>query len=89
MFDPEVNGFAGRVKASTARTLAIDDRHARLQRRMTMMRWPDRNATAPRERAKELRRPIDNGQQPGVGPRRGEVDAKRTMTGHLMNAASV
>ena len=64
IFDTEVIGFAARVHASGARTFTIDYRHAGRQRRMTIGRWPEWSVTAARERAKELRRAIDEGQDP-------------------------
>ncbi len=64
IFDTEVIGFAARVQASGARTFTIDYRHAGRQRRMTIGRWPEWSVTAARERAKELRRAIDDGQDP-------------------------
>lgn len=64
IFDAEVIGFAARVQASGARTFTIDYRHAGRQRRMTIGRWPEWSVTAARERAKELRRAIDEGQDP-------------------------
>jgi integrase len=64
IFDTDVIGFAARVQASGARTFTIDYRHAGRQRRMTIGRWPGWSVTAARERAKELRRAIDEGQDP-------------------------
>lgn len=64
IFDSEVIGFAARVQASGARTFTIDYRHAGRQRRMTIGRWPEWSVTAARERAKELRRAIDEGRDP-------------------------
>ena len=64
IFDTEVIGFAARVQASGARTFTIDYRYAGRQRRMTIGRWPEWSVTAARERAKELRRAIDEGQDP-------------------------
>jgi integrase len=64
IFDTEVIGFAVRVQASGARTFTIDYRHAGRQRRMNIGRWPEWSVTAARERAKELRRAIDDGQDP-------------------------
>jgi integrase len=64
IFDTEVIGFAARIQASGARTFTIDYRHAGRQRRMTIGRWPEWSVTAARERAKELRRAIDDGQDP-------------------------
>jgi integrase len=64
IFDTEVIGFAVRVQSSGARTFTIDYRHAGRQRRMNIGRWPDWSVTAARERAKELRRAIDDGRDP-------------------------
>lgn len=64
IFDTEVIGFAARIQASGARTFTIGYRHAGRQRRMTIGRWPEWSVTAARERAKELRRAIDEGQDP-------------------------
>ena len=64
IFDTEVIGFAARIQASGAKTFTIDYRHAGRQRRMTIGRWPEWSVTAARERAKELRRAIDEGHDP-------------------------
>jgi integrase len=64
IFDTEVIGFAVRVQSSGARTFTIDYRLAGRQRRMNIGRWPDWSVTAARERAKELRRAIDEGRDP-------------------------
>ena len=64
IFDTEVIGFAARIQASGARTFTIDYRHAGRQRRMNIGRWPEWSVTAARERAKELRRTIDEGNDP-------------------------
>jgi len=64
VFDTEVIGFAVRIQSSGARTFTIDYRHAGRQRRMNIGRWPEWSVTAARERAKELRRAIDEGHDP-------------------------
>ncbi|MFN3953379.1 MAG: tyrosine-type recombinase/integrase [Pararhodobacter sp.] len=64
IFDTEVIGFAARVQASGARTFTIDYRFGGRQRRMTLGRWPEWSVTAARERARELRRAIDEGHDP-------------------------
>ncbi|KPQ02787.1 MAG: Site-specific recombinase XerD [Rhodobacteraceae bacterium HLUCCA12] len=64
IFDTEVIGFAARVQASGTRSFTLDYRFAGRQRRMTIGRWPEWSVTAARERAKELRRRIDEGQDP-------------------------
>lgn len=62
--DSEIPGFALRVTANNARafvlTYSVDGR----QRRLTIGAWPAWTATAARERAKELRRQVDNGADP-------------------------
>jgi integrase len=76
IFDTDVLGFAVRIHASGARTFTIDYRHAGRQRRMTIGRWPEWSVTAARERAKELRRAIDEGQDP-LAVREGLREAPR------------
>ncbi len=76
VFDTEVIGFAVRVQASGARTFTIDYRHAGRQRRMNIGRWPEWSVTAARERAKELRRAIDEGRDP-LAVKEGFRDAPR------------
>ncbi len=46
------------------RAFTLDYRYAGRQRRMTIGRWPEWTVTAARERAKELRRMIDEGHDP-------------------------
>jgi integrase len=76
VFDTEVIGFAVRIQASGARTFTIDYRHAGRQRRMNIGRWPEWSVTAARERAKELRRAIDEGRDP-LAIKEGFRDAPR------------
>ena len=64
IFYADVPGFAARIQASGARTFTIDYHHAGRQRRMTFGRWPEWSVTASRERAKYLRRGIDDGIDP-------------------------
>jgi len=64
IFDTEVIGFSARVQSSGTRTFTLDYRYAGRQRRMTIGRWPEWSVTAARERARELRRMIDEGQDP-------------------------
>ncbi len=64
IFDSEVRGFAVCVYRSGSRAFTLDFRHAGRQRRMTIGRWPEWTTTAARERAKELRREIDAGEDP-------------------------
>ncbi|RYH06590.1 site-specific integrase [Tropicimonas sp. IMCC6043] len=64
IFDSEVRGFAVCIYRSGSRAFTVDYRHAGRQRRMTIGRWPEWTTTAARERAKELRREIDAGEDP-------------------------
>jgi len=64
IFDTEILGLAAKVQCSGTRTFTLDYRFAGRQRRMTIGRWPEWSATAARERARELRRMIDEGQDP-------------------------
>jgi len=64
IFDTEIRGLAARVQSSGARAFTLDYRFAGRQRRMTIGRWPEWSVTAARERAKELRRMIDQGEDP-------------------------
>lgn len=64
IFDTEILGLAAKVQRSGTRTFTLDYRYAGRQRRMTIGRWPEWSVTAARERAKELRRMIDEGQDP-------------------------
>jgi len=64
IFDTEILGLAAKVQKSGMRTFTLDYRYAGRQRRMTIGRWPEWSVTAARERAKDLRRMIDEGQDP-------------------------
>ena len=64
VFDTEVRGFSIRVLRSGNRSFSLDYRFAGRQRRMTIGRWPEWTATAARDRAKDLRREIDEGRDP-------------------------
>ncbi|HQU69062.1 MAG TPA: site-specific integrase [Albidovulum sp.] len=64
IFDTDVRGFSITIYPSGNRAFTLDYRIAGRQRRMTIGRWPEWNATAARERAKELRRDIDEGIDP-------------------------
>jgi len=76
IFDTDVRGFAICIYRSGNRAFTIDYRSAGRQRRMTFGRWPEWSATAARERAKELRREIDAGEDP-LGAREQGRDAPR------------
>ena len=64
IFDTDVRGFSITIYPSGNRAFTLDYRIAGRQRRMTIGRWPEWNTTAARERAKELRRDIDEGIDP-------------------------
>jgi len=64
IFDTDVRGFSVTIYPSGNRAFTLDYRVAGRQRRMTIGRWPEWTATAARERAKQLRREIDEGGDP-------------------------
>ena len=64
LFDTEVRGFSIRILRSGSRSFSLDYRYAGAQRRMAIGRWPEWTVTAARERARELRRVIDEGGDP-------------------------
>ncbi len=64
VFDTEIRGLSIRVLRSGARSFVLDYRFAGRQRRMAIGRWPEWSVTAVRERARELRRLIDEGCDP-------------------------
>ena len=64
IFDTDIIGLAAKVQCSGMRSFTLDYRYAGRQRRMSIGRWPEWSVTAARERAKELRRMIDEGEDP-------------------------
>jgi hypothetical protein len=64
IFDTEILGLSAQLQRSGARAFSLDYRFAGRQRRMTIGRWPEWSVTAARERAKELRRMIDEDLDP-------------------------
>lgn len=64
IFDTDVRGFSITIYTSGNRAFTLDYRISGRQRRMTIGRWPEWNTVAARERAKELRRDIDEGIDP-------------------------
>ena len=64
IFDADVRGFSITIYPSGNRAFSLDYRIGGRQRRMTIGRWPEWNTVAARERAKELRRDIDEGIDP-------------------------
>jgi integrase len=61
IFDTEVRGFAVCIYRSGSRAFTLDYRFAGRQRRITVGRWPEWTVTAARDRARQLRREIDEG----------------------------
>ncbi len=64
IFDTEVRGFAVCNYRSGSRAFTLDYRYAGRQRRITIGRWPEWTVTAARDRARQLRREIDEGGDP-------------------------
>ena len=64
LFDTDVRGFSITIYPSGNRAFTLDYRVGGRQRRMTIGRWPEWNTVAARERAKDLRREIDEGIDP-------------------------
>ena len=64
IFDSDVRGFSLTIYPSGNRTFTLDYRTGGRQRRMTIGRWPEWSTVTARERAKELRREIDEGIDP-------------------------
>jgi integrase len=62
--DGELPGFGLRVTANGARCFVLTYSIEGRQRRLTIGAWPAWTATTARERAKELRRQIDRGEDP-------------------------
>ena len=82
VFDTEVRGFSIRIPRSGSRTFALDYRFAGRQRRMAIGRWPEWTVTAARERAKDMRREIDEGSDP-LGERGQLREAPRELRSQL------
>lgn len=64
IFDTDVRGFSITIYPSGNRAFTLDYRIGGRQRRMTIGRWPEWTTVAARERAKDLRRDIDEGIDP-------------------------
>jgi len=64
IFDDDIRGFAACIYRGGGRAFTFDYRVAGRQRRMTFARWPSWSVTAARDRARELRRAVDLGQDP-------------------------
>jgi integrase len=63
-YDDQVNGFGLRITAAGAKAFILNFRIAGRERRMTLGSYPAWTLVRARERAKELRRMIDNGVDP-------------------------
>lgn len=63
-YDTEVKGFGIRVTAAEAKAFILNYRHAGRERRMTLGQYPAWTLVRARERAKVLKRQIDNGIDP-------------------------
>ena len=63
-YDDGVAGLGLRITAAGAKAFVLTYRINGRQRRLTVGSWPDWTATAAREKAKELKRQIDNGDDP-------------------------
>lgn len=62
--DDEIRGLGIRVTAAGTNAFVLAYSVGGRERRMTLAGWPEWSATAARERAKELRRLIDQGRDP-------------------------
>ena len=63
-YDSEIPGFAVRVTARSARSFVLNFYASEVERRLTIGSYPAWSVLAARKRAKELRREIDNGNDP-------------------------
>jgi integrase len=63
-YDDEVKGFAVRVTAAGAKAFVLNYYADGRERRITIGAYPDWTVVAARAKAKELRRDIDNGEDP-------------------------
>lgn len=63
-WDADLKGFGLRVTHGGARAFILDYRANGRQRRLTIGSFPDWSVAAARERAKELRRAVDLGEDP-------------------------
>jgi integrase len=63
-YDSEIRGFALRVTARDARSFVLNYYASGVERRLTIGSYPAWSVAAARNRAKELRREVDNGGDP-------------------------
>src|SRR5262245_405514 len=73
-YDGDIPGFGARITASGTVSFVLNYRRKSdgFERRTTIGQWPAWSVAAAREEAKELRRSIDNGNDP-----LGELEAER------------
>jgi integrase len=64
VFDDEVAGFGLRITPAGSRAFILNYRIAARKRSLTIGSWPDWSVSAARDRAKELKREIDTGNDP-------------------------
>lgn len=88
-YDNEVPGFGLRITAAEARSFVLNYRCDGRERRLTIGTWPAWSATAARERAKELRRQIDQGIDPLAAreARRGALTVASLATDYIEHYA--
>ncbi len=70
-YDSETKGFGIRVTAAGAKAFILNYRSAGRERRYTIGSFPDWGVSAARDKAKELKRRVDNGEDP-MGERHAE-----------------
>lgn len=63
-YDEDVKGFGLRITSAGAKAFILNYRAAGRERRITIGSFPDWSVPAARERAKELKREVDNGGDP-------------------------
>ena len=63
-YDSEIRGFGARVTCKGARSFVLNYYAAGVERRLTIGSYPAWSVAAARNRAKELRREVDNGKDP-------------------------
>jgi integrase len=76
-YDSEIKGFGARITAKTARSLILNYYIGGIERRLTIGSYPAWSVAAARARAKELRREVDNGNDPMVARR--PVEPRKTV----------
>src|SRR5262249_2691106 len=64
IYDDEISMFGLRVTSAGGKSFVLTYYIAGRQRRITIGSWPDWSVAAARQRAKELKRGIDNGDDP-------------------------